>query len=178
MDRGRLSRVVEWLRGSRASPPAPNFGRVAPWLLVGPALDETGYAFLANEGVTHIVDMRREASDDPDLMESLHLHFLRVPVRDRAAPTSAQLAEINAWLDGAGEPQPIVYLHCEGGLGRSPTIAIALLMQRGFSRLDAHRLVIGARAVASPTENQHGWLAEVERELAEAVSSESEHSRS
>jgi protein-tyrosine phosphatase len=158
---------MRWLR--RATRPArePDYGRVAPWLVVGPALDPEGYAHLAAEGVTHVLDLRSEASDDPELMRSLKVEWRRVPVDDRAAPTSAQLAEINAWLDAETDPPPVVYVHCEGGLGRSPTVAIALLMHRGFTRREAHRFVLGARSVASPTADQDSWLAEVEREIAQ-----------
>ncbi|HYI66717.1 MAG TPA: dual specificity protein phosphatase [Candidatus Limnocylindrales bacterium] len=163
---------MRWLRRGQDVPPrAPEYGRVAPWLLVGPALDSAGYRHLADQGVTHVLDLRSEASDDPRLMESLNLAWRQVPIEDRAAPTSHQLAEINAWLDGGEESQPIVYVHCEGGLGRSPTIAMALLMQRGFSHAEAHRLVVGARSVAAPTGDQDGWLAEIERELGTGGSS-------
>jgi protein-tyrosine phosphatase len=153
------------LRRGNDVPRVPEYGRVAPWLLVGPALDADGYRHLASEGVTHVLDLRSEASDDPALMASLELAWRQVPIDDRTAPTSDQLAEINTWLDAAPDAQPIVYVHCEGGLGRSPTIAIALLMQRGFSHAEAHRLVLGARSVAAPTGDQDSWLAEIEREL-------------
>lgn len=159
--------MLRWLR-RRAGPArtrATDYGRVAPWLLVGPALDPSGYASLAEEGVTHVLDLRSEASDDPDLMQSLDLAWLRVPMEDRAAPTHEQLADINAWLDATADPPPVLYVHCEGGLGRSPTIAIALLMQRGFTRAEAHRFVFAARAVASPTEEQDAWLATLEEAL-------------
>ena len=156
---------MRWLRRAPDLPRVRDYGRVAPWLLLGPALDSDGYRHLADEGVTHVLDLRSEASDDPSLMESLNLAWRQVPIDDRAAPTSRQLAEINAWLDAAPEAQPIVYVHCEGGLGRSPTVAMALLMQRGFSHAEAHRLVLGARSVAAPTGDQDSWLAEIEREL-------------
>jgi len=135
---------------------------VSPWLLVGPALDRSGYAELAADGVTHVLDLRDEASDDPALMRSLGLSWRQVPIVDRAAPTRAQLDEINAWLDATGDRQPVVYVHCEGGLGRSPTIAMALLMRRGFTRAEAHRLVTGVRSVAAPTEAQDEWLSGLE----------------
>lgn len=156
---------MRWWGRRRTDPRIPEYGRIAPWLLVGPALDSEGYAHLAGEGVTHVLDLRSEASDDPVLMETLNLKWRRVPVDDRRAPTSLQLAEINAWLATHADGQPIVYVHCEGGLGRSPTIAMALLMQHGFSRAEAHRLVLGARSVAAPTDEQDGWLAQVEREV-------------
>jgi protein-tyrosine phosphatase len=97
-------------------------------------------------------------------MRELELEWRRVPVVDRAAPTTQQLAEINGWLN-ASETQPVIYVHCEGGLGRSPTIATALLMQRGFTRAEAHRFIMAARSVASPTPEQDAWLAAVEMDL-------------
>ena len=154
-----------WLGLLQDSRSGPDYDRVAPWLLVGPALDDEGYAHLAERGVTHVLDLRSEASDDPRLMERLNLWWRRVPIDDREAPTSAQLAEIDRWLDEA-DAQPVVYVHCQGGLGRSPTIAMALLMRRGFTRAEAHRLVRGARSVAAPTAPQDAWLAEIEREIA------------
>lgn len=139
---------------------------MAPWLLMGPALDDDGYAHLAREGVTHVLDLRTEASDDPDVMRSLDLRWRRVPIEDRAAPTAEQLAEINTWLDeNRGEDEPVVYVHCQGGLGRAPTVAIALLMQRGFTRAEAHRFVQTVRSVAAPTAEQNEWLAETEGAL-------------
>jgi protein-tyrosine phosphatase len=168
--------MLRWLRRERKEPREPDYGRVAPWLLVGPALDGEGYEHLAEKGVTHVLDLRSEASDDPALMEALRLAWRRVPIDDREAPTSAQLDEINAWLDTDPGAQPVVYVHCEGGLGRSPTIAMALLMRRGFTRAEAHRLVTGARSVAAPTSPQDSWLAEIEHEIrthtAESVASE------
>jgi protein-tyrosine phosphatase len=92
-------------------------------------------------------------------------HGGAVPIDDRAAPTSEQLTEINAWLDSPAGQTPGVYVQCEGGLGRSPTIAIALLMRRCFSRAEAHRFVFGARSVAAPTADQDAWLAKPEREI-------------
>jgi protein-tyrosine phosphatase len=153
---------VRLLRRLAGRTPRADYGRVAPWLLLGPALDDAGYEALAREGVTHVLDLRSEASDDPDLMRRLHLAWRRVPIEDRAAPTGDQLNEINRWLDETQDPQPVVYVHCQGGLGRSPTIAVALLMRRGFSRAEAHRFVQTARSVAAPTDAQDSWLAELE----------------
>lgn len=138
--------------------------QVAPWLLVGPALEAAGYRQLRDDGVTHVLDLRSEQSDDPELMRRLGLAWMNVPIDDRVAPTDAQLAEISAWLESAPD-QPVVYVHCEGGLGRSPTIAIALLMQRGFSRAEAHRFMLAARSVASPTPDQDAWLTTLDDEL-------------
>ena len=160
---------MRFLRGlSRVEDsPAFDYARVAPWLLVGPALNAAGYAHLAEAGVTHVLDLRSEASDDPAVMESLRLAWRRVPIDDRFAPTAGQLEEIAAWLEESADADspPVLYAHCEGGLGRSPTIAIALLMQRGFTRAEAHRFVVTARSVAAPTPDQDAWLGELEMSL-------------
>lgn len=154
--------VRRWLNRRRAADGQAEYARVAPWLLIGPALDATRYAALADAGVTHVLDLRSEASDDPELMKSLGLEWRRVPIDDLVAPRAEQLAEIVEWLEAPGEDQPVVYVHCQGGLGRAPTIAIALLLRRGFTRAEAHRFVLTARSVAAPTRAQDDWLTEIE----------------
>lgn len=153
---------MRWLSRIRSQTRRADYARVAPWLLVGPVLDSSGYAALAEEGVTHVLDLRDEASDDPSAMRRLNLEWRRVPIRDRTAPTREQLADINAWLDASEPEQAVLYVHCEGGLGRAPTIAIALLMQRGFTRAEAHRFVLTARSMSAPTPEQDAWLSEID----------------
>lgn len=141
--------------------------RVAPWLVVGPALAIADYVALREEGITHVLDLRREASDDPDAMERLGLRWRRVPIEDRAAPIGAQWEEIQEWCAAIGRAGPefsasgALYVHCQGGLGRAPAVAIALLMSRGFSLSEAYRLVLAARRGALPTPSQEAWLQEI-----------------
>lgn len=153
--------MLRWLI-RRSSTRSDEYARVAPWLFIGPALGDRAYATLAEVGVTHVLDLRSEASDDPELMKSLGLSWRRVPIDDRVAPSAEQLAEVVAWLEPTGSESPVVYVHCEGGLGRAPTIAIALLMGRGFTRAEAHQFVVTARSVAAPTSAQDAWLTEIE----------------
>lgn len=154
--------MLRWLNRRRADRQA-EYARVAPGLLIGPALDGSEYAALVEAGVTHVLDLRSERSDDPELMKSLGLEWRRVPIDDLVAPRAEQLTEIVEWLQATpGEHEPVVYVHCQGGLGRAPTIAIALLMGRGFTRAEAHRFVVTARSVAAPTPAQDAWLTELE----------------
>lgn len=134
--------------------------RVAPWLFLGPALDAVGYRDLRDQGVTHVVDLRDEDEDDVSLMASLGLRWRRFPIRDRSAPALGQLEELRAWLAGErdGEDPPVVYLHCHAGLGRTPTVAIALLMHEDVPLADAHRQVRAARPGAQPTAAQEAYL--------------------
>ena len=134
--------------------------RVAPWLFLGPALDAAGYRSLREQGVTHVVDLRDEDEDDPNLMESLGFRWLRLPIPDRKAPAPGQIEELRAWLaaDRGVEGESVLYLHCRAGLGRTPTVAIALLMHEDMPLRDAHRQVRAARPGAQPTAAQDAYL--------------------
>jgi protein-tyrosine phosphatase len=146
----------------------PRFRPVAPWLLIGPALHADAYRNLVHEhGVTHIVDLREEDTDDPDVMEALRVRWIRVPIPDSQAPEPSQLDDVERWIEPCLRGSGVAYLHCQGGLGRAPTVAIALLMRRGFSLAEAYRIVRMARTEGMPTEQQHGWLERLVDELAQ-----------
>ena len=166
-----ISRFFERIWGSAdALDPggsARRVDRVAPWLYIGPELLIDQYAELRRRGVTHVVDLREEGSDDVDSLHVLGFRWRRLPVADRRAPTDAQLAELIAWLDADADPNvdQAVYMHCHAGLGRTPTVAIALLMQHDLSLAEAQRMVLSARPEAAPTTRQLEWLSALERTL-------------
>lgn len=116
--------------------------------------------------MTHIVDLRAETADDEAAFRALGFDWLRVPTRNGEPPTDLQFRQLLKWLadesDGGGPP--VLYLHCEGGLGRTPTVAIALLMQQSFSLAEAHRLVRAARPEVMPSSVQYAWLESIEED--------------
>lgn len=137
---------------------------VAPWLFIGPELLIDQYAELRRRGVTHVVDLRAEGTDDGDALEGLGFRWRRFPIADRDAPTDEQLADLIAWLDGDADPNvdQAVYLHGQAGLGRTPTVAMALLMQHDLRLAETHRMVLAARPELAPTTRQLEWLRTVE----------------
>ena len=150
-----------WLRGAPSSRRrSRSWSRIAPWLLVGPALDRAAYLELAQEGVTHVIDLRAEGSDDPDPAHALGLKWLGIPVVDRYPPTDEQFEQLADWLKTSG-PDPVVYIHCQGGLERSPTVAIALLMRAGYDPSEARAAVVRDHPRARPTPAQEDWLSRV-----------------
>lgn len=163
--------IFEGLKGllerRRSEDGARRVDRVAPWMLIGPALSPAQYEDLRHRGVTHIVDLREEGSDDGDTLEALGFRWRRLPVRDRLAPTHEQLAALIEWLDADADPSTdqAVYLHCHAGLGRTPSVAMALLMQHQLTLGEAQRTVLAARPESSPTSAQLEWLREVEARL-------------
>jgi predicted protein tyrosine phosphatase len=152
--------LVRWLRGHRPARRAPNWSRIAPRLFIGPALDRAGFVELTQQGVTHVVDLRAEASDDPDPAESLGLHRLRIPVVDRYPPTDEQFEQLADWLE-TSRPNPVMYIHCQRGLERSPTVAIGLLVRAGYELHEARAAVLGAHPHARPTPAQEDWLTQL-----------------
>jgi protein-tyrosine phosphatase len=157
------------LRRLRPSRRAPRIDRVAPWLLIGPALyGEREFGKLRELGVTHIVDLRAERADDPAHIEVLGARWLNVTIPDRDAPTAAQLDEVAGWLAASGAREGSTYLHCEGGWGRTPTVAIALLMREGMSLTEAYAHVMAVRPECAVTEPQRLWLESLAGRVEEA----------
>jgi protein-tyrosine phosphatase len=78
------------------------------------------------------------------------LSFHRVPVGDADAEhLAARLGEILALLERAIEAGTLVYVHCNGGFNRAPTVAIAYLRaHRGLSHDQAWAHVKQRRACA------------------------------
>lgn len=167
----------DWLRSFFPGDPArrrpasaDRVDRVAPWLYLGAALAASRYSELPAMGVTHVLDLREEGSDDPELIERLGMRWRRIEIPDREPPTDEQLEVILDWLDGEADTSTdqAVYVHCQAGLTRTPTIAIALLMQQQLSLAEARRLVFAARPEVSPTEPQMDWLEALEARLLQA----------
>ena len=152
--------------GGGSEPPYYHIDRVAPWLVIGPALRDRDYPLLKRHGVTHVVDLREESSDEESSMRALGFHWWRLPIPDRDAPTSTQIDELMRWLDARPAERETLYLHCEAGMGRTPTVAMALLLRRGFSLPEAQQLVQSARPESSPTPRQLAWLERIADQFA------------
>lgn len=167
-----LSRLKRALDPRRGYPPNPRIDRVAPWLLIGPVLHPSDYRQLASFDVTHVVDLRAEDIDDSERLGEAGIVWHHLPIEDRMAPTVDSLGSLLQWLndarDSAGDRMTL-YVHCQGGVGRTPTVATALLMATGFSLPDAMRLVRAARPESAPTEEQQQWLESLSFDQAESA---------
>lgn len=148
------------VRGDRRRRVPERVDRVAPWLLIGPSLAPQHCGQLRDAGVTHIVDLRAESSDDQEALEALGFEWLRIPTPNEGVPTDLQFRQLLRWIGQHSDEErlPVLYLHCEGGLGRTPTVAVALLMQQAFTLAEASRLVRAARPEGAPSAAQQAWL--------------------
>lgn len=72
------------------------------------------------------------------------------PIRDFGAPP---LVTAQAWVGGMVDRLAIgegLILHCSGGIGRAPTMAICVLVALGLSTEEAARRVAASRSMAGP----------------------------
>jgi len=128
----------------------PGCALVVPGLLVGEYPTAEDAAWLREtHGVTAVVCLQ----DDGDLaakglrlprLEAAYrrvgLGFHRVPIPDGdAGAVAARLDELVALVDGLVAGGGCVYLHCNAGFNRAPTVAIAWLHARRGMPLAAAR---------------------------------------
>lgn len=149
------------LGGGAVRPGRPTLNAILPELLVGEYPNPHDLAWLAAEhGVTALLSLQ----DDADLASkrlrlrdveaacgAAGIAFERVPVPDGdpdflAARLPDVVARLHARLAGGAR----VYLHCNAGLNRAPTVAIAYVhVHRGLP-LDEATAFVKARRVAVP----------------------------
>jgi protein-tyrosine phosphatase len=139
----------------------PSVTEISPGLLVGEFPRPDDIAWLKSEfGVTAIhnlqddEDLALNGLRERELNESCRLSgvkFIRTQIQDGSADAmAARLADTLgalAGLIGAGER---VYLHCNAGLNRAPTLAIAYLRAHGEMSLDEACAHVKARRTCGP----------------------------
>jgi len=87
---------------------------------------------LRTMGVTMLITLTE--TDFPQ--EALHRHGLRnlhLPIRDREAPTLAQVKMLIARMDAMLKKGEVLAVHCLAGLGRTGTVLASWLIQDGLN---------------------------------------------
>lgn len=124
-------------------------------LAIGGRVPPDATADLAGgHGIRCVVDLRAEACDDEMVLKRHGLSFLHLPTADTCALTPAALHRAVTWVRRALDSGARVLIHCEYGIGRSPLLALCVLVDRGLAPLEAMNLVKDIRAVTSPSPEQ------------------------
>jgi hypothetical protein len=149
----------------------PNFSWIAPALAVGGSFPIEQAALLAaDHQVGAVVDLRSESCDDALALEACGLWFLHLPTIDMTGVSQPMLDEGVAFARRAQAAERRLLIHCEHGIGRSATLALCVLVDRGLQPMAALNLAKDARAIVSPSQSQYeawmGWLARNRPDLA------------
>jgi hypothetical protein len=134
----------------------PNLSWIVPDLAVGGSFPAGRAACLARDhGVGAIIDVRSEQCDDAMELRACGLRFLHLPTADHHAVSQAML---DAGVQFAAEARRVgrrLLVHCEHGIGRSATVALCILVERGLDPLQALIRAKDARALVSPSPAQY-----------------------
>lgn len=140
---------------------------ITPELALGPAFTNDQIPALEREGVGAVVEVRSAPADNEEALARRGIVLKRVPVKDRHAPTQRQLQATTRWALKQIASGRKVYVHCLSGLGRSPCMAIAILIAMGYSFSDAYSAVKARRPWLNLSASQREALARFERRARE-----------
>ena len=148
-------------------------GRMSRWWIDQPALmgsdnpTDGDLAELAAEGLTLVVSLLDESEQppryDPQRLAQLEVKRVNIPVEDFHAPSLAQLADFVDLVETERQAGSIV-VHCQGGTGRTGTVAAAYWIAKGVPYAEAVAKVRRVRPGAVETDEQRSALQAFEAE--------------
>lgn len=149
----------------------PDLSWIAPDLAVGGCFPVGRAADLARRhGVGAVIDVRVEACDDVDELAACRLEFLHLPTEDLQGVSQPMLDEGVDFAGRMAADRRKLLIHCTHGIGRSATLALCVLADRGLSPLEALRRAKDARAKVSPSLAQYeAWVAWLGRRRPDAA---------
>lgn len=106
---------------------------------------------LLNAGITHIVDLRSEWSDEVLVRGwAPEIKYLNHRIEDAGQLIDPEwFDELISWVDAAfTDPNAKVLVHCHMGVNRAPSATLALLLHQGMGLREALELIRATRPVA------------------------------
>lgn len=111
-------------------------------------------------GIGAIIDVRDEDCDDDEHLRDLGLAFLHLPAPDMEALGVEGLDRGVAFARDCLEQGRRVLIHCQHGIGRSPLLALCVLVDSGMPPLTALEHAKARRRILSLSRAQYdGWAA-------------------
>lgn len=128
------------------------FTEITPHLHVGGQYLRWGLPILKRRGITAVVNMRDEFDDREEAIAPER--YLYLPTVDNTPPSLDDLREGTDFIHNEIQRDGRVYVHCEAGVGRAPTMAAAYLVSRGMDADSAWDLLRERRPFIRPTATQ------------------------
>ena len=118
----------------------------------------------AEHGIGAVIDLREEDRDDEEALRSAGIDFLHLPTPDLEPATCDMLDAGVAFARDHISRGGRVLIHCMHGIGRSPLLALCLMVDRGMEPLEALKQAKDRRVEVSPSKAQfRGWADWLER---------------
>ena len=139
--------------------------RVLPHLYLGNMRDASDLEALERLGVRYVLNV---TSKPPVYELRPGIHYKQLEAADNSFQNLRQFfEEAFDFIDLARDSNSGVLVHCQAGISRSPTIAVAYLMKKypSMAMSDAYRFVKTRRSIISPNLNFMGQLWEFEQGL-------------
>lgn len=130
-------------------------------LAIGGSFRPNQTAMLARDhGVTAVVDLRGEESDDEFLLARHQVEFLHLPTIDFEPLSAAMVRRGIEFVTPRLVAGKRVLVHCARGIGRSAVLVLCVLVEQGHTPIDALVLAKSRRPCVSPSPAQyHAWAA-------------------
>jgi len=143
----------------------PDLSWIQPDLAVGGSFPSERAAELADRsGIGAVIDVRAECCDDARHLSACGLEFLHLPTLDMAGVSQPLLDLGVDFTRDVSQAGCRVLIHCEHGIGRSATLALCCLADRGFEPFAALTMIKNVRALVSPSEAQYrAWAKWLDR---------------
>lgn len=138
--------------------------RVLPFLYLGNSRDAADLSRLQDLGTTCVLNV---TSQLPGYHEACGITYKQIPASDSGQQNLKQyFEEAFEFIEAARKSGSKVLVHCQAGVSRSATIAIAYIMKHlKLPMIEAYKKVKLARPIISPNLNFMGQLLELEQSL-------------
>ena len=146
-----------------------NFSDDLSWLTddlaVSGCFGEADVARLADEHLIRaVIDLRDEECDEAAILARHGIALLHLPTPDMTAATQAMLDRGVAFAREHLDRGSRILIHCQHGVGRSPLLALCVMVDCGMEPLEALTQAKNRRVRVSPSEAQYrGWAEWLER---------------
>ncbi len=128
----------------------PNFSWITESLAVGGSFPHERAEELAREHrIQAVIDLRGEAKPDPLVLRRHGIALLHLPTEDMYGVEMADLEHGIRFANEILDAGQRLLIHCEYGIGRSATLALCVLVNRGHPPLEAFELMRKQRPVVS-----------------------------